>query len=114
MDSKTLISITFRTNPFFSEILTDDIESAEVAVETALSPILMELFGGNIVTENVSVEYVDKANISKAASADRTQTIKVQVKAKTDDTNVSETDEIENTELAVEGALSPILIELFG
>jgi len=41
-----------------TEVLPDDMESAEVAIEGEVSPILAELFGGEILVDDVTVEGV--------------------------------------------------------
>jgi len=40
----------------FMEVLPGDIESTELVIEGAVSPLLMELFGGAIIVENVVVQ----------------------------------------------------------
>ena len=40
----------------FTEVLPGNIESTELAIEGAVSPLLMELFGGEIIVEHVIVE----------------------------------------------------------
>ena len=39
-----------------TEVLSSNTESTELAIEGAVSPLLMELFGGAIIVENVIVE----------------------------------------------------------
>jgi hypothetical protein len=41
----------------FSEVPSNDIESTELAVEEGISQLLMELFGGTIFVEEVTVKY---------------------------------------------------------
>jgi hypothetical protein len=40
----------------FTEVLACDIEGTELAIEGAVSPLLMELFGGEIIVEHVIVQ----------------------------------------------------------
>ena len=56
MFTKCTIHITVQYPTMFTEVLACDIESTELAIEGAVSPLLMELFGGAIIVENVTVE----------------------------------------------------------
>jgi hypothetical protein len=40
----------------FTEVLSNNTESTELAIEGAVIPLLMELLGGEIIVENVIVE----------------------------------------------------------
>jgi hypothetical protein len=40
----------------FTEVLPNNTESTELAIEGVVSPLLMELFGGEIIVESVIIE----------------------------------------------------------
>jgi hypothetical protein len=50
------IHITVQYETMFTEVLPNNTESTELAIEGAVSPLLMELFGGEIIVESVIVE----------------------------------------------------------
>ena len=56
MFRKCTIHITVQYPAMFTEVLSNNTESTELAIEGAVSPLLMELFGGEIIVENVIVE----------------------------------------------------------
>lgn len=56
MFRKCTIHITVQYPTMFTEVLSSNTESTELAIEGAVSPLLMELFGGEIIVENVIVE----------------------------------------------------------
>ncbi len=51
------IQISFQCPDMFSEVPPNDVESTELAVEDGLSQLLMELFGGTILVDDVTVKY---------------------------------------------------------
>jgi len=56
MFTKCTIHITVQYPTMFTEVLACDVEGTELAIEGAVSPLLMELFGGAIIVENVVVQ----------------------------------------------------------
>ncbi|MBV9232238.1 MAG: hypothetical protein JOZ18_23220 [Chloroflexi bacterium] len=56
MFTKCTIHISIQYPATCMEVLSGDTESTEVALEAVISPILMELFGGEIVVDDVTVE----------------------------------------------------------
>jgi hypothetical protein len=56
MFRKCTIHITVQYQTMFTEVLSSNTESTELAIEGAVIPLLMELFGGEIIVENVIVE----------------------------------------------------------
>jgi hypothetical protein len=56
MYRKCTIHITVQYETMFTEVLPNNTESTELAIEGAVSPLLMELFGGEIIVESVIVE----------------------------------------------------------
>ena len=56
MFTKCTIHITVQYPTMFTEVLCGDTESTELAIEGVVSPLLMELFGGEIIVESVIVE----------------------------------------------------------
>ena len=56
MFRKCTIHITVQYHTMFTEVLSSNTESTELAIEGAVIPLLMELFGGEIIVENVIVE----------------------------------------------------------
>jgi len=56
MFTKCTIHITVQYPTMFTEVLACDIEGTELAIEGAVSPLLMELFGGEIIVEHVIVQ----------------------------------------------------------
>jgi hypothetical protein len=50
------ISITIQYLASSSEVLLDDQDSTELAIEVGISPILMELFGGIILVDDVTLQ----------------------------------------------------------
>jgi len=56
MFTKCTIHITVQYPTVFTEVLACDVEGTELAIEGAVSPLLMELFGGAIIVENVVVQ----------------------------------------------------------
>jgi hypothetical protein len=49
------IQISIRYPAMYTEILPTEKESTEVAIEGTVSPILMELFGGSIIVDDVHI-----------------------------------------------------------
>ena len=56
MSRTCTIHITVQYETMFTEVLPNNTESTELAIEGAVSPLLMELFGGEIIVESVIVE----------------------------------------------------------
>ena len=56
MFTKCTIHITVQYPTMFTEVLACDTESTELAIEGAVSPLLMELFGGEIIVDHVIVQ----------------------------------------------------------
>ena len=56
MFRKCTIHITVQYQTMFTEVLSNNTESTELAIEGAVIPLLMELFGGEIMVESVIVE----------------------------------------------------------
>jgi hypothetical protein len=56
MFTKCTIHISIQYPAVFTEVLSGDLESTEVALEGCISLPLMELFGGTIIVDNVTVE----------------------------------------------------------
>jgi len=67
MFTKCTIHISFQYPVMFSEVLDNDIESTEVAIEAGISSLLMELFGGAILVDNVTLQYTQP--ITNAATS---------------------------------------------
>ncbi len=51
------IHITFQFSEEYAEVLPGDVESTEVALEQAISQLLLELFGEPIFVGDVTVKY---------------------------------------------------------
>jgi hypothetical protein len=51
------IQISFQCPDMPSEALLHDVESTELAIEDGISGLLMELFGGTIIVNDVTVKY---------------------------------------------------------
>lgn len=51
------IQISFQCPDMPSEALLHDVESTELAIEDGISSLLMELFGGTIIVNDVTVMY---------------------------------------------------------
>jgi hypothetical protein len=51
------IQISFQCPDMFSEVPLNDVESTELAVEDGISSLLMELFGGMIIVNDVTIKY---------------------------------------------------------
>ena len=56
MFTKCTIHISIQYPAAFTEVLAGDLQSTEVALEGYISLPLMELFGGTIIVDNVTVE----------------------------------------------------------
>ena len=50
-----VVHITFQYSAEHTEVLPDDMEGTEVAIESEVCPILAELFGGEILVGEVTV-----------------------------------------------------------
>lgn len=55
---ETIIQITFRHPVSFTEVLTDDADSTEVALEVGLTPPLIDLYGGSgeVIIEKITAD----------------------------------------------------------
>jgi hypothetical protein len=51
------IQISFQCPDMPSEALLHDVESTELAIEDGVSGLLMELFGGTIIVNDVTVKF---------------------------------------------------------
>ncbi len=51
------IQISFQCPDMLSEAPLHDVESTELAIEDGVSGLLMELFGGTIIVNDVTVKY---------------------------------------------------------
>ena len=51
-----VIHITFQYSGEHTEVVPDDLESTEVAIEAGVSEKLVELFGGEILVDEVTIE----------------------------------------------------------
>ena len=55
---RCIIQIDMQYPELFTETLSDDMTSTEVALESEVSPLLAELFGGTILIDDVRVRYL--------------------------------------------------------
>jgi hypothetical protein len=55
--TRCTIEISFEAPERYSEASFDDVTTTEVMLEGGVSPLLMELFGGTILMENVTIRY---------------------------------------------------------
>ena len=69
MFTKCTIHISFQYPVMFNEVLDNDVESTEVAIEAGISPLLMELFGGAILVDNVTLQYAQPITNAVTSSA---------------------------------------------
>ena len=53
------IRISIQCPDRFTEMPVNDLEHAELAVEDSVSLLLMELFGGTILVDDVTVQYAN-------------------------------------------------------
>ena len=58
MYQSCVIHIAIQYPALFAEVLAGDIESTEIAIEGVISPVLVELFGGEILVDEVTVREV--------------------------------------------------------
>ena len=58
MYQSCVIQIAIQYLALFAEVLAGDIESTEIAIEGGVSPMLAELFGGEILVDEVTVRDV--------------------------------------------------------
>ena len=58
MYQSCVIHIAIQYPALFAEVLAGDIESTEIAIEGGVSPMLAELFGGEILVDEVTVRDV--------------------------------------------------------
>jgi hypothetical protein len=59
---RCIIQIDMQYPKAFTETLPDDTESTEVALESEVSPLLAELFGGVVLIEEVTVRYLPSSD----------------------------------------------------
>ncbi len=59
---RCIIQIDMRYPKSLTETLTDDTTSTEVALESEVSPLLAELFGGVVLIEDITVRYVPSSH----------------------------------------------------
>ncbi len=52
------IQISFQCPAMLSEALLHDVEGTELAIEDGVSGLLMELFGGTIIVNDVTVKFI--------------------------------------------------------
>lgn len=69
MFSQCEISIRIQYPTFFTEVLFLDVASTEAAIEGSVSPLLVELFGGPILVDDVSV-LISQPDLSDDESCD--------------------------------------------
>lgn len=55
-----VIHIAIKYPELFAEVLAGDVEGTEVAIEGGVSPMLAELFGGEILVDEVVVQDVQE------------------------------------------------------
>ena len=56
MFSECRISIRIQYPTLFTDVLSLDVASTEAAIEGSVSPLLVELFGGPILVDDVTVQ----------------------------------------------------------
>lgn len=101
-----ILQIHMQSDSQVLEVLPEEVENAELAVEDVVSHVLLELFGGGSV-DDVSIQF------SPAMRSSRQCSIRVQAQCFYQSfTSVPRTSE--NIELAVERRIRPIMTELFG
>ena len=69
MFSQCEISIRIQYPTFFTEVLFLDVASTEAAIEGGVSTLLMELFGGPILVDDVTV-LISQPDLSEDESSD--------------------------------------------
>ena len=101
-----ILQIHMQSDGQVLEVLPDEVENAEFAVEDVVCQVLVELFGGGSV-DDVSIQF------SPATRSSRQCTIQVHAQCSYQSfVLVPYTNE--NLELAVERRIRPIMTELFG
>lgn len=55
-----VIHIAIQYPKLFAEVLAGDVEGTEIAIEGGVSPVLVELFGGEILVDEVIVQDVQE------------------------------------------------------
>ena len=64
MYQSCVVHITFQYPGEYTEVLPDNVESTEIAIEAGVSEKLAELFGGEILVDDVTLENVQEESAS--------------------------------------------------
>ena len=102
----SILQIHMQSDGQVLEVLPEEVENAELAVEDVVCQVLLELFGGGSV-DDVSIQF--------SPASRRTRQCSIQVHAQCSYQSFTLRPRTsENMELAVERKIRPIMTELFG
>ena len=102
----SILQIHMQSDGRILEVLPEEVENAELAVEDVVCQVLLELFGGGSV-DDVSIQF--------SPASRRTRQCSIQVHAQCSYQSFTLGPRTsENMELAVERRIRPIMTELFG
>ena len=102
----SILQIHMQSNGQVLEVLPEEVENAELAVEDVVCHVLLELFGGGSV-DDVSIQFSPASRSTRQCSIQVHAQCSYQSFALVPRTS-------ENMELAVESRIRPIMTELFG